>query len=75
VLRGDEVLVSFERRTIGSISIPQTAPGGQRRSGLCRSSFRKYEFRGNRGLEMIAVAPDSVAAVGRGGDDFRKEPQ
>jgi hypothetical protein len=40
VLRGDEVLVSFERRHRVDI-YPADRPGGQRRSGLCRSSFRK----------------------------------
>jgi hypothetical protein len=56
VLRGDEVLVSFERHHRVDI-YPADRPGRATPLGSLPVLIPEYEFRGNRGLEMIAVAP------------------
>jgi hypothetical protein len=56
VLRGDEVLVSFERHHRVDI-YPADRPGSSTPLGSLPVLIPEYEFRGNRGLEMIAVAP------------------
>lgn len=63
VLRGDEVLVSFERRHRVDI-YPAESPGGSRPTGSLPVLIPQGEFRGNRGLEMIAVAPDASQLSG-----------
>jgi hypothetical protein len=63
VLRGDEVLVSFERHHRVDI-YPADRPGGATPLGSLPVLIPEYEFRGNRGLEMIAVAPTASQLSG-----------
>jgi hypothetical protein len=63
VLRGDEVLVSFERRHRVDI-YPADRPGGATPLGSLPVLIPEGEFRGNRGLEMIAVAPEASQLSG-----------
>lgn len=55
-LRGDEVLVGFERRHRVDV-YPADGPGASTPLGSLPVLIPTAEFRGNRGLEMIAVAP------------------
>ncbi len=63
VLRGDEVLVSFERRHRVDI-YPADRPGGSTPLGSLPVLIPEVEFRGNRGLEMVAVAPEASQLSG-----------
>ncbi|MBC7284294.1 esterase-like activity of phytase family protein [Hoeflea sp.] len=63
VVRGDEVLVSFERESRVDI-YPANAPGGSRPTGSLPLLIPLEEFRSNRGLETITVAPDASALAG-----------
>lgn len=62
-LRGEEVLVSFERRHRVDI-YPASKPGSARPIGSLPVQIPLKEFRGNRGLEMIAVAPENSHLAG-----------
>ncbi|MEP3439359.1 MAG: esterase-like activity of phytase family protein [Hoeflea sp.] len=62
-LRGDEVLVSFERNSRVDI-YPARAPGDSRPTGSLPLLIPLKEFRSNRGLETITVAPDASAHAG-----------
>ncbi|WP_425602914.1 esterase-like activity of phytase family protein [Hoeflea algicola] len=63
VLRGDEVLVSFER--LHRVDIyPANAPGNAKPTGSLPLQIPLSEFRGNRGLEAVMVAPDSSSLAG-----------
>lgn len=62
-VRGDEVLVSFERR--GRVDVyPANAPGSSRPSGSLPLQIPLGELRNNRGLEAIMVAPAASALAG-----------
>ncbi|MBU4528630.1 MAG: esterase-like activity of phytase family protein [Hoeflea sp.] len=63
VVRGDEVLVSFERDSRVDI-YPAKAPGGSRPTGSLPLLIPLEEFRSNRGLETITVAPETSALAG-----------
>ncbi|WP_322989219.1 esterase-like activity of phytase family protein [Hoeflea sp.] len=63
VLRGDEALVSFEQ--LHRVDIyPAQAPGGAKPTGSLPLQIPLPEFRGNRGLEAIMVAPEGSALAG-----------
>tara|TARA_R110002020_G_scaffold65998_3_gene173775 strand:- start:1908 stop:2918 length:1011 start_codon:yes stop_codon:yes gene_type:complete len=62
-LRGDEVLVSFERHSRVDI-YPAKAPGGSRPTGSLPLLIPPEEFRSNRGPETITVAPEDSALAG-----------
>lgn len=62
-LRGDEVVVSFERRSRVDI-YPAEAPGSSRPTGSLPVIIPLEELRNNRGLEAIMVAPDSSPLAG-----------
>lgn len=62
-LRGDEVLVSFERR--GRVDIyPAGAPGSSMPTGSLPVLIPLEELRSNRGLEAIMVAPETSPLAG-----------
>ncbi|KGF70679.1 signal peptide protein [Hoeflea sp. BAL378] len=63
VLRGDEVLVSFERNSRVDI-YPARAPGGSKPTGSLPLLIPLEEFRSNRGPETITVAPEDSALAG-----------
>ena len=63
VIRGDEVLVSFERQSRVDI-YPARSPGGSRPTGSLPLLIPLEELRNNRGLETITVAPDASALAG-----------
>jgi len=63
MVRGDEVLVSFERNSRVDI-YPARAPGGSRPTGSLPLLIPLEEFRSNRGLETITVAPEASALAG-----------
>lgn len=63
VVHGDEVLVSFERRSRVDI-YPANAPGGSRPTGTLPLLIPLEELRNNRGLETVTVAPDASALAG-----------
>lgn len=62
-LRGDQVLVSFERRHRVDI-YPADRPGRSTPLGTLPVLIPEVEFRGNRGLEMVAVAPEASQLSG-----------
>ena len=62
-LRGDEVLVSFERRSRVDI-YPANAPGSSRPTGTLPLQIPLRELRNNRGLEAIMVAPAASPLAG-----------
>ena len=62
-LRGDEVLVSFERRNRVDI-FPARAPGRSKPTGSLPVLIPMKEFRSNRGLETLAVAPEGSPLAG-----------
>lgn len=62
-LRGDEVLVSFERQSRIDI-YPAKAPGGSRPTGSLPVLIPLKEIRNNRGLEAIMVAPQASPLAG-----------
>lgn len=62
-LRGEEVLVSFERRSRVDVYLAN-APGSSRPSGSLPLQIPLKELRNNRGLEAIMVAPASSALAG-----------
>ncbi|MEM5470503.1 esterase-like activity of phytase family protein [Hoeflea sp. AS60] len=62
-LRGDEVLVSFERQSRVDI-YPANAPGNSRPLGSLPLQIPLNELRNNRGLEAIMVAPDASPLAG-----------
>lgn len=62
-LRGDEVLVSFER--LHRVDIyPARAPGGAKPVGTLPLLIPLAELRGNRGLETVTVAPERSPIAG-----------
>lgn len=63
VVRGDEVLVSFERMSRVDI-YPAKAPGGSGPTGSLPVLIPLEEFRSNRGLETITVAPEASVLEG-----------
>jgi len=62
-LRGDEVLVSFERLSRVDI-YPAKAPAGSRPVGTLPLQIPLQEFRSNRGLEALTVAPEASPLAG-----------
>jgi len=62
-LRGDEVLVSFERQSRVDI-YPAKAPGSSRPTGSLPVLIPLKEIRNNRGLEAIMVAPEASPLAG-----------
>jgi hypothetical protein len=62
-LRGDEVLVSFERQSRVDI-YPAKAPGNSKPLGSLPLQIPLKELRNNRGLEAIMVAPDASQLAG-----------
>ncbi|MDF1608068.1 esterase-like activity of phytase family protein [Hoeflea sp. YIM 152468] len=62
-LRGDEVLVSFERRSRVDI-YPAAAPGSSTPTGSLPVLIPLEELRNNRGLEAIMVAPGTSPLAG-----------
>ncbi len=62
-LRGDEVLVSFERQSRVDI-YPAKAPGNSRPLGSLPLQIPLKELRNNRGLEAIMVAPEASPLAG-----------
>lgn len=62
-LRGDEVLVSFERQSRVDI-YPTKAPGSSRPLGSLPLEIPLNELRNNRGPEAIMVAPDTSPLPG-----------
>ncbi|WP_422371654.1 esterase-like activity of phytase family protein [Hoeflea sp.] len=62
-VRGDEILVSFERNHRVDI-YPAESPGTARPTGSLPVQIPMHEFRGNRGLETVAVAPRSSQLAG-----------
>ncbi len=63
VVRGDDVLVSFERNHRIDI-YPAERPGRSTPKGTLPILIPRHEFRGNRGLEMVAVAPETSQLAG-----------
>jgi hypothetical protein len=63
-LRGDEVLVSFERRSRVDV-YRANAPGSSKPSGSLPLQIPLKELRNNRGLEAIMVAPEASALAGQ----------
>lgn len=63
VVRGDEVLASFERDHRIAI-YPAERPGRSTPTGTLPILIPSHEFRGNRGLEMVAVAPETSQLAG-----------
>ncbi|MDP2120377.1 MAG: esterase-like activity of phytase family protein [Hoeflea sp.] len=63
VIRGEDVLVSFERQSRVDI-YPAKSPGGSRPTGSLPLLIPLKELRSNRGLETITVAPDASALAG-----------
>ncbi len=62
-VRGEEVLVSFERRSRVDV-YPANAPGSSRPTGSLPLQIPLKELRNNRGLEAIMVAPEASALAG-----------
>jgi hypothetical protein len=62
-LRGEQALVSFERHHRVDI-YPADRPGRSKPVGSLPVLIPLHEFRGNRGLEMIAVAPQTSPLAG-----------
>jgi hypothetical protein len=62
-VRGDEVLVSFERRSRVDV-YPADAPGSSRPTGTLPLQIPSRELRNNRGLEAIMVAPATSPLAG-----------
>ena len=62
-MRGEEVLVSFERRSRVDV-YPANAPGSSRPTGSLPLQIPLKELRNNRGLEAIMVAPEASALAG-----------
>ena len=62
-LRGDDVLVSFERNSRVAV-YPAKAPAGSIPTGSLPVLIPPEEIRGNRGLEAIMVAPEASALAG-----------
>lgn len=62
-LRGDEALVSFERKSRVDV-YPADAPGSSRPVGSLPLQIPLKEFRNNRGLEAIMVAPEASPLAG-----------
>jgi hypothetical protein len=62
-VRGDEVLVSFERRSRVDV-YPADAPGSSRPTGTLPLQIPSKELRNNRGLEAIMVAPAASPLAG-----------
>lgn len=62
-VRGEEVLVSFERRSRVDI-YPADAPGKSRPLGSLPVKIPLEELRNNRGLEAIMVAPEASPMAG-----------
>ncbi|OCW58325.1 esterase-like activity of phytase family protein [Hoeflea olei] len=62
-LRGDEVLVSFERSSRVDI-YPAKAPAGAKPISSLPLQIPLGEIRNNRGLEALAVAPETSALAG-----------
>ena len=62
-VRGDEVLVSFERQSRVDI-YPAKAPGSSKPLGSLPLQIPLDEFRANRGLEAIMVAPQASPLAG-----------
>lgn len=62
-VRGDEILVSFERNHRVDI-YPADSPGNATPVGSLPVQIPMHEFRGNRGLETVAVAPQSSQLAG-----------
>lgn len=62
-VRGEEVLVSFERRSRVDV-YPANAPGSSRPSASLPLQIPLKELRNNRGLEAIMVAPAASALAG-----------
>lgn len=62
-LRGDEALVSFERHSRVDI-FPAKAPGNSRPIGSLPVLIPLKELRANRGLETLAVAPETSPLAG-----------
>lgn len=62
-VRGEEVLVSFERRSRVDV-YPAKAPGSSKPSGSLPLQIPLEELRNNRGLEAIMVAPAASALAG-----------
>ena len=62
-VRGEEVLVSFERRSRVDV-YPANAPGSSRPTGSLPLQIPLKELRNNRGLEAIMVAPAASALAG-----------
>jgi len=63
-VRGEEVLVSFERRSRVDV-YPANAPGSSRPSGSLPLQIPLKELRNNRGLEAIMVAPEASVLAGQ----------
>lgn len=62
-VRGEEILVSFERNHRVDI-YPTDSPGNAKPTGSLPVQIPMHEFRGNRGLETVAVAPESSQLAG-----------
>jgi hypothetical protein len=71
-VRGDEVLVSFERRSRVDV-YPADAPGSSRPTGTLPLQIPSRELRNNRGLEADHGGAGHVAAGGRGGCRLREK--
>ncbi|WP_420407406.1 esterase-like activity of phytase family protein [Hoeflea sp.] len=62
-VRGNDILVSFERNHRVDI-YPAHGPGNATPTGALPVQIPMHEFRGNRGLETVAVAPESSQLAG-----------